>query len=171
LNKLKDDQLRARAQIAIIVSTALPKEFANFECRQNVWVTPPGLAIALAAALRLSLIETATARRAVEGRQDKMSVVYDYLSGPEFKGRVTAIVEAFSAMREDLESEKRSMHRIWAKREKQIDRVLINTVGMHGDLQGIIGNTLPSIEMLEMAALPSDGEGFRSVRDPRGEER
>ena len=83
-----------------------------------------------------------------------MAVVYDYLAGPEFKARVTAIVEAFSAMRGDLEKEKRAMQKLWAAREKQIDRVLTNTVGMHGDLQGIIGSTLPSIDMLELAALP-----------------
>lgn len=157
LDKLKDDQRRAKAQLAIIVSTVLPKDVPHFECRQNVWVAPPVLAVPLAAALRLSLIEASTARRAIEGRQDKMSVVYDYLAGPEFKARITAIVEAFSAMRADLEREKRAMQKLWSAREKQIDRVVLNTAGMHGDLQGIIGHTLPAIDMLELSALPQEG--------------
>lgn len=159
LQKLKDDKLAAKAQLAIIVSTAMPKDAASFECREGVWVTPPNLAVPLAAALRLSLIETAAARRAIEGRHDKMEVVYDYLSGPEFKGRVTAIVESFTTMREDLEAEKKAVQKLWAKREKQIERVLGNTAGMYGDLSGIIGKSLPAIEQLEFAALPNgDGE-------------
>ena len=150
LQKLKDDKLAAKAQLAVVVSTAMPKDVATFECREGVWVTPPNLAVALAAALRVSLIETAAARRAVEGRHDKMEVVYDYLSGPEFKGRVTAIVESFTSMREDLEGEKRAVQKLWAKREKQIERVLGNTAGMYGELAGIIGKSLPAIEQLEL---------------------
>lgn len=155
LDKLKDDKIAAKAQIAVLVSTTMPKDVASFECRENVWIAPPALAIALAAALRSTLIDTAAARRAAEGRQDKMEVVYDYLAGPEFKSRVTAIFESFTQMRDDLESEKSAMRRIWAKREKQIERVLTNTVGMHGDLEGIIGQSLPRIESMELPA-PTD---------------
>lgn len=154
LQKLKDDKLAAKAQLAVIVTAVMPKDVASFECREGVWVTPPGLAVALAAALRLSMIETAAARRAIEGRHDKMEVVYDYLSGPEFKGRVNAIVESFTSMREDLETEKKAVQKLWAKREKQIERVLGNTAAMHGDLAGIIGSALPTIELLEFTVLP-----------------
>jgi len=55
-------------------------------------------------------------------------------------------------MKVDLESEKRTMQKIWAKREKQIENVISNTVGMHGDLQGIAGSSLPVIKMLELDA-------------------
>jgi hypothetical protein len=156
IDKLKDDRLAAKAQLAVIVSTATPRDVGSFDCLQSVWVTRPNLAVPLAAALRVSLIETAAARRAIEGRQDKMAAVYDYLSGPEFKGRVTAIVEAFTAMREDLENEKRAIQKQWARREKLIERVLGNTVGMYGEVSGIIGRALPAIELL---ALPEDGNG------------
>ncbi|MGQ9569286.1 MAG: DUF2130 domain-containing protein [Thermodesulfovibrionales bacterium] len=73
-----------------------------------------------------------------------------YLSRPEFKQKVEAIVEAFKSMKEDLEQEKRAMLRIWNKREKEIERVITNTVGMYGDLQGIIGTSMPKIKMLEL---------------------
>lgn len=73
-----------------------------------------------------------------------------YLSGPEFKQKVEAIVEAFKSMKEDLEQEKRAMLRIWNKREKEIERVITNTVVMYGDLQGIIGTSMPKIKMLEL---------------------
>lgn len=153
LQKLKDDKLAAKAQIAVLVSSVLPKDMPTFDCRDGVWVVPPVLAMCVATALRHTLIETAGAKRSVEGRHDKMAAVYDYLSGPEFKGRVTAIVETFTAMRSELESEKRAVMKIWAKREKQIERMVSNTVGLHGELQGIIGQSLPTIEALELDAV------------------
>jgi hypothetical protein len=82
-----------------------------------------------------------------------MEVLYQYVSGHEFKQRVEAIIEAFSAMRKDLDDEKKAMTRIWAKREKQIERVLDSTTGMHGDLAGIIGAALPVIEAIDLPAL------------------
>lgn len=154
--KLKDDKLAAKAQLAVLVTAAMPKDVPTFECRDNVWVTPPMFSVALTAALRMALIETAAAKRALEGRQDKMSVMYDYVAGPQFKGRVSAIIEAFMNMRADLEQEKRAVTKAWARREKQIERVLLNTAGLHGDLSGILGKSLPSIETLELAALPDE---------------
>jgi len=160
--KLKDDQIAAKAELAAIITAAMPKDLDGFGCRENVWVAPPALAVALAGALRTMLIETAAARRAEEGKQEKMEILYGYLSGPEFKRRVEAIVESFQAMREALEQEKRAMIRIWAAREKQLDRVINNTVGMHGDLAGIIGRALPAIESLELKAL-DDGQSADEI--------
>lgn len=153
IQKLKDDKLAAKAQIAVLVSSALPKDMPTFDCRDGVWVVPPVLAMCVATALRRILIDTAGAKRSVEGRHDKMAAVYDYLAGPEFKGRVTAIVESFTAMKADLESEKKAMLRIWAKREKQIERMMTNTVGLHGELQGIIGSSLLALDALELGAI------------------
>ncbi len=158
IGKLKEDALAAKAQIAVIVSETMPKDVPSFECRENVWITPPYLAMPLAAALRLTILETATARRASEGRHDKMELVYDYLSGLEFKARVTAIVEAFSEMQDELNAEKRATLKIWAKREKLIERVMQNTVGMYGDIAGIVGGALPAIDKLERPALADDSQ-------------
>jgi len=103
--------------------------------------------------LRQSLIEIAAARQASEGQQTKMELVYQYLTGPRFRQRVQAIVEAFSSMQEDLEKEKKVIMKQWAKRDEQIERVMQATVGMYGDLQGIAGKTLQEIEGLEFKAL------------------
>lgn len=165
LQKLKDDKLAAKAQIAVIVSTTLPKDIASFDCRDGVWVVAPALALPLASALRVTLMESASAKRSVEGRHDKMAAVYDYLSGPEFKARVTAIVETFSAMKSDLDAEKKAMLKIWAKREKQIDRIVTNTVGLHGELQGIIGQSLPTIEALEIESIAKLPPGDETESD------
>lgn len=153
LAKLREDQRAAKAEISIIVSQALPKDVETFEHVDGVWVTHPKAAIPVAVALRHSLVEVAMARSASEGQQTKMEMVYQYLTGPRFRHRVQAIVEAFSSMQEDLDKEKKAILKQWAKREEQIERVMQATVGMYGDLQGIAGKTLQEIEGLSLNAL------------------
>jgi hypothetical protein len=153
LAKLREDQRAAKAEIAVIISRALPKEVETFSFIEGVWVADPKVALPLAITLRQTLIEIATVRQASEGQQSKMEMVYQYLTGPRFRQRVQAIVEAFSSMKEDLEREKKAITRQWAKREEQIDRVMQATVGMYGDLQGIAGRTLPELEGLEFQGM------------------
>jgi hypothetical protein len=153
LTKLREDQRQAKAEIAIIVSQALPKEVETFEFIDGVWVTHPKAALPVAMAMRHTLMEVALARQASEGQQTKMEMVYQYLMGPRFRQRVQAIVEGFSSMQEDLDKERKVIMKQWAKREEQIDRVMQATVGMYGDLQGIAGKTLQEIEGLELRAL------------------
>jgi hypothetical protein len=153
LPKLREDQRAARAEIAVIISQVLPKEVETFGLVDQVWIAHPKVALPVAVALRQTLIEIAGARQASEGQQTKMEMVYRYLTGPRFRQRVQAIVEAFSSMREDLDRERKAITKQWAKREEQIDRVMQATVGMYGDLQGIAGKTLQEIEGLEFQGL------------------
>jgi hypothetical protein len=156
LVKLRDDQRAARAEFAAIVTTVLPKAMSTFDLVDGVWVTNMACALGLAAALRITLIEASATKQAALGRQDKIEVLYSYFSGAQFKQRVEAIVESFRTMREDLESEKAVLQRVWAKREKQIDRIMASTSGMHGDIAGIIGGAVQPIEMLELKSLLGD---------------
>ena len=153
LPKLREDQRAAKAEIAVIVSQVLPKDVETFGLVEGVWIAHPRVLIPIAATLRNTLVEVACARQASEGQQTKMELVYQYLTGPRFRQRVQAIVEAFSSMREDLDREKKAITKQWAKREEQIDRVMQATVGMYGDLQGIAGKTLQEIEGLEFQGL------------------
>jgi hypothetical protein len=153
LAKLREDQRTAKAELAVIVSPVLPKEIETFGFLGEIWVAHPKVAVPVALALRQTLIEAAAARQAADGQQSKMELVYQYLTGPRFRQRVQAIVEAFSSMRDDLEREKKAITRQWAKREEQIDRVMQATVGMYGDLQGIAGRTLQEIEGLEFQGM------------------
>lgn len=152
LPKLREDQRAAKAEIAVIISQVLPKEVETFGFIDGVWIADPKVALPVALSLRQTLIDVAAARQASEGQQTKMEMVYSYLTGPRFRQRVQAIVEAFSSMKEDLDREKKAITRQWAKREEQIDRVMQATVGMYGDLQGIAGKTLQEIEGLEFQA-------------------
>ncbi len=160
LAKLREDQREAKAEIAILTSVALPKGVETFELIESVWVTHPRVAIPLATTLRQSLIDVATARQVGEGQQTKTEMVYQYLTGPRFRQRVQAIVEAFSSMQEDLDKEKRAITKQWAKREEQIGRVMGATVGMYGDLQGIAGKSLQEIEGLELKSLGLNEDGL-----------
>lgn len=157
LTKLREDQRTAKADVAVIVSEVLPKGVATFEMVEGVWVTHPRAALPVAAILRQSLLEVALARKTSEGQQSKTEMVYQYLTGPRFRQRVQAIVEAFSSMQEDLDKERKVIMKQWAKREEQIERVMGATVGMYGDLQGIAGKSLQEIEGLELKALESKG--------------
>jgi len=155
IQKLKDDQREAKADMAILASESLPKGFHHFRQISGVWVTDIISAVSLALALRVVLIQVAREREVQVGKKEKMEIAYNYLTGSEFRNRVEGIVESFIAMKEDLEAERRAMQKIWAKREKQIERVISNTAGMHGDLQEIAGASLPAIKTLK---LPTDDE-------------
>ncbi len=160
LPKLRDDQRAAQADLAVIVSTALPEGLDTFDLIGNVWVVKPRFATPVAIALRQALVEIAGARLSREGQQTKMELVYAYLTGSSFRHRVEAIVERFSEMQTDLDRERKAMTRLWAKREEQLRTVLETTVGLYGDLQGIAGRAIPEIESLELLALaPSEHSG------------
>ncbi|SER57357.1 hypothetical protein SAMN05421690_103916 [Nitrosomonas sp. Nm51] len=156
LSKLRNDQRTAKAEIAVLVSNALPKDIESFGNIDGVWITHPRYAVPLVIALRQSLIELAGTRKTQEGQETKMALVYKYLTGPKFRHRIEAIVEKFSDMQADLDRERKSMTRLWAKREAQIQGVIESTVGMYGDLQGIAGHALQEIEGLETPLLGSD---------------
>jgi len=153
LVKLREDQRTAKAEISVIVSQALPKGVEAFDIIDGVWVTSPRAALPVAIVLRHTLLEVNMARQASEGQQTKTEMIYQYLTGPRFRHRVEAIVEAFSTMQEDLDKERKAIMKQWAKREEQIERVMGATVGMYGDLQGIAGKSLQEIEGLDLAAV------------------
>ena len=164
LPKLRQDQRAAKADLAVIVSQVLPKDVDTFALIDGVWVTSLRCAIPVAIALRQSLIELAAARTAGQGQQTKMELVYQYLTGPSFRHRIQAIVEKFSDMHDDLDKERKTMTRLWAKREQQIHTVIDATAGMYGDLQGIAGRTLQEIEGLDVKLL--GGESAPPFREP-----
>jgi len=148
VQKLKDDQRSLRAELAVIVSEALPRDCQQFNHFQGVWVTNPQCALALATALRFQLKEVATSKLAAVGKNEKMEVLYAYLSGAEFRQRVETIVESFNEMQKDLQEERRAAERRWAKREKLLQKVIGSTSGMYGDLQGLIGSSMQTIPAL-----------------------
>lgn len=153
LAKLREDQRAAKAEVALLVSQVLPKDIDSFGFFEGVWIVHPRIAVPVAMLIRQTLVEVSSARLVSDGQQTKMEMIYQYLTGPRFRQRVEAIVEAFSSMQVDLDREKKVILKQWAKREAQIERVMHGTVGMYGDLQGIAGKTLQEIKGLEFPAI------------------
>jgi hypothetical protein len=150
LAKLKEDQRACRADVAILVSAALPKGCARFAIVDGVVVTEFPCAGAVASLVRAQLLQLSQARAAAATKDEKLELLYRYLSGVEFRQRVEAVVEAFANMRRELDQERRAAEKQWAKRAKQIEAVTFNISGMYGDLEGLV--SLPSIQMLELPA-------------------
>jgi hypothetical protein len=153
LSKLREDQRAAKAEISVLVSQVLPKGIESFDVIDGVWVASARAALPVATVLRHTLLQVTMARQTGEGQQTKTEMVYQYLTGPRFRLRVEAIVEAFSSMKYDLDRERKAIMKQWAKREEQIERVMGATVGMYGDLQGIAGKSLQEIEGMAMPLL------------------
>lgn len=156
LAKLRGDQRAAGADLAVIVSQALPKDVTHFDHVDGIWVSSIACMLPVAVALRQGLIQLAFARKAGEGQETKVQQVYAYLTGPRFRQRVETIVEKFTDMEDDLDKERKVITKQWAKREEQIRMVLDATTGMYGDLQGIAGKSLAEIGTLGPGLLLAD---------------
>jgi hypothetical protein len=158
VQKLKEDQRQVKAEMAILVSKMLPPEIKSFGDIEGIYVTSFECIFPVANVLRAQLIQVAATKRSSVGKSEKMEVVWHYLHGTAFKQRVEAVLEAFSAMSATLNKEKKAMTRIWAEREMQIKQVVDNTIGMHGDLQGLAGGSMPTIQSLELPLLEENNE-------------
>ena len=150
IEKFKTDMRDKGADIGVLVSEVMPSELDRMGLYEGVWVCSFEEFKGLSSVLRESIIRINQAFRSQENRNDKMGLLYNYLISNEFQMHIEAIVEGFTQMQSDLDSEKRSMQRIWKQREKQIEKVLDNTVSMYGSIKGIAGNAIGHIKALEL---------------------
>jgi hypothetical protein len=157
IDKLKEDQAKLKASVAVIVTKALPSG-VNILCNmKGIWVLSYKFATEFVEIIRQNILAISNVQIAQVGKEEKMEAVYDYLSGDLFRQRVEAIVHAFTDMKGELEREKRAMQKNWSAREMSIGRIITNTVRMYGDIQGIVGASLPRISSLEL-----EGESLES---------
>jgi hypothetical protein len=157
LPKLREDQRAAKADVAVLATETMPADVRHFECVDGVWVSAFAFVVPLAEAMRQRLIETARARRAVAGADQKKDLAYDYVTGNDFRRRVTGMLEPIVAMQSSLETERRAAEKMFATRAKHIERVGANLAAMYGDFQGLLGTSLPTVEGLALPA-PSDDD-------------
>lgn len=153
LPKLRSDQRRINADVALIVSHTLPKGCEQFGFRDDIWITGPHCAVPVAIAMREMLISVHSAKKLGQGQQTKMELVYAYLTGSGFRHRIGAIVEQITEVRRDLDQERKLMTKQWAKREQQLKCLVESTAGMFGDLQGIAGQSIQEVEGLTLNLL------------------
>jgi hypothetical protein len=126
--------------------------------KEDVWICSYEEFKGLSAVLRESIIQISNAVSAQENKGDKMSLLYDYLTSNTFRMQVEAIVEGFTSMKRGLEKEKTAMMKIWKEREKQIDKVITNTVDMYGSIKGIAGNAIQPVQALELDAFDDEDD-------------
>lgn len=147
--KLKSDQRESKADIAILVSSVLPKGASSFDFRDGITAIRYTDVIPVVALLRTQLIEITRIKSLSMSKDEKMEALHNYLTGPEFKQKVEAMAEALKELNTDLVREKTSMQKIWSKREKQIQKTISSLTGLYGGMQGILGSSLSDVKELE----------------------
>ena len=156
IEKFKADIRERGADVGVLVTEVMPNELERMGLLEGIWVCNYEEFKSLSNILREGVIQISHVSRSQENKTDKMSLLYTYLTSNEFKMQIEAIVEGFTQMQSDLESEKRSMMNIWKKREKQLSKVVESTIGMHGSIRGIAGNAIGSIKTLELESIAAD---------------
>ncbi len=151
ISKLKEDKMQAKADIAALITVDLPEGLETFKYDdRGVWIVDWRHFISLAFALRYNLVVLNNERTKQDGKDEKMEVMYNYLTGNEFRDKVEGIIESYDLLREDIEREKRWYQAKWSRQEKIIGKIIGNTSSMYGDLKGVIGHDLPQIKTLEL---------------------
>ncbi|MCD9577120.1 DUF2130 domain-containing protein [Flavobacterium soyae] len=158
IEKFKNDIRTKKANIGVLVTEVMPAGMDRMGMRDGIWICTYEEFKGLSAVLRQSLIQISQAVQAQENKGDKMSMLYDFLTSNEFRLQIEGIVEGFTQMQGDLDAEKRAMQRIWKQREKQIEKVVHNTLGMYGSIRGIAGNAVQTVRALELDFVEDDDE-------------
>jgi hypothetical protein len=165
IQKLKDDQQEAKADIAVLVSTVMPKGVTDVIVRiGDVWVISLHVVKPVAELLRATLIESNKMKLMNTGRDEKMELLYNYLASVQFSQKIRTLLESFASMRNDLDAEKRAIQRLWAKREMQIERVTSTMTNVVGELQGIVHEALPQLESIETLGLEAPDSDDSNLR-------
>lgn len=158
IEKFKADIREKSANIGVLVTDAMPNGMERMGLKEGIWICTYDEFKGLCTVLRESIIQVNLAINSQENKGDKMHLLYDFLTSNTFRLQVEAIVEGFTQMKLDLDSEKRAMQRIWKQREKQIEKVITNTIDMYGSIKGIAGNAIQAVKALELPEVEDDFE-------------
>ncbi len=149
VEKLRNDMRHTQADLAILVTQVYPRNMDCFGERDGVWICNFKEVVGLTSALRNAIISIAESKKHEENKGEKMQMLYHYLTGTEFRQQLEAIVEGFKYMKDSITRERMQMEKLWKEREKQLEKVLINTSGMYGSIRGIAGTSVSTIPLLE----------------------
>ncbi|SNV41642.1 Uncharacterized protein conserved in bacteria [Chryseobacterium taklimakanense] len=149
LDKLKQDQLQCKAEIAVLVTETLPKDIDKFDFQDGVWICSFQEVKTLVIALRQILVQSQSVKVANENRGEKMEILYNYFTSGEFTQKTKRLLDIFDNMSQQLESEKNVTKKLWAKREKEILTMKENLSIVSGDIAGIAGKEVTLLEEFE----------------------
>jgi hypothetical protein len=156
IEKFKTDMREKGIELGVLVTEVLPSDMDRMGMREGIWICTYEEFKGLCAVLRQSIIQLSNALVSQENRGDKMEMLYSFLTSSQFRGQVEAIVEGFSAMKSELDREKRAMQKIWKEREKQIEKVITNTIDMYGSIRGIAGAAIQPVSALELPMMDDE---------------
>lgn len=159
IEKFRNDMRDQNANIGVLVTDVLPKDMERMGLRDGIWICTYQEFKGLCFVLRESILHVDLAISSQENKGEKMNMLYSYLTSNEFKLQIESIVDGFTQMHNDLNTEKRSMQGHWKRREKQIQKVLLNTNFMYNSIKGIAGNAIQSIKALELGHTDELDEG------------
>ncbi len=149
IDKLKSDMRSRGADVAILVTQTYPKGMECFGEKDGIWVCNFDELVSVACVIRHGIIQLYEKQISQENKGDKMHMLYNYLTGIEFRGQIEAIVEGFLSMRNSISKERIQMEKLWKEREKQLEKVLLNTSGFYGSVKGIAGASISDIPLLD----------------------
>lgn len=150
ISKLKDDIRRDKIEIGVVVTQVMPKDMPKFGFKDGIWICQFNEVSSVAFVLREMLLNVHRIKSSQEGKSDKMTRLYDYLTGEEFFKFIEGVVENLDSLKSDLDRERKAMTQIWKNREKQIENAISNISGMFGAMRGISGNAIRVIPSLEL---------------------
>jgi len=148
--KLKEDGRKNDATVVVLVSENLPNDITHFKILNGVVVTSIPYSLPLAGVLRRNLMLIAQAKTVAANKDETLEMLYDYLQSDAFRHRFEAFADGVRGMQEDLLTERRSMERIWKKRETQLNKLSLNSSRMFGELQGVMDDKLPDVKTLKL---------------------
>ena len=148
IEKLKADMRSQGADVAVIVTQALPKDMNSFGEKDGVWICSFNEVKPVVHMLRDAVIKIFNASKSQENKGDKMHLLYDYLTSREFAEQWSAIREGFMSMKVSIQNERDQMEKLWKAREKQLEKVLLNAAHIRGSIEGISGTDV-NLNLLE----------------------
>lgn len=159
ITKLKEDMIEEKAELSVIVTTVLPDGIKFFGQREGVYITTFDLVLEVAKILRKNLIDLSNTKALSVGKNEKIESLYRYITSTEFAQKIDLMLGTYSKMSQTLDKEKMIMQKIWAQREKEIDKLKSSTLNIHGSLSGLIDEPIPQINSLEIEGIEIVLEG------------
>ncbi len=156
IEKLKADMRGLGADVAVIVTQALPKDMDRFGEKDGVYICTFAEVKSVALLLRNAILKVWDAKKSQENKGDKMVMLYDYLTGTEFSLQWKAISEAFNQMKQSIQVERNAMEKLWKTREKQLEKVLLNAAHIQGSIEGIAGADAVNLNLTDQDPLLLD---------------
>lgn len=141
IHKLKEDTLADQGDVGVLVTQTLPKDQAMFDNQDGVWVCQFNEVISLVKSLRDGILRVAHAKSSQENKGEKKEMLYNYFTSNEFRQQVETINSAYLSLKSGIDKERMQMEKIWKEREKQIDKVLLNSNHLIGSIEGITGHS------------------------------